>query len=65
MNKDSMPLLLTAKEAGQLLRVCPTTIGRWAHQGLLPVVSFPLLKKGRRRYRIKAETISNILDGKA
>lgn len=42
------PELLTPAEAAQMLRVQPSTILRWAHQGRLSVIRTP---GGHRRYR--------------
>lgn len=41
--------LLTEREVADLLRVAPSTVGRWAARGLIPVI---LLPSGRRRFRL-------------
>ena len=40
--------LLTEREVAALLRVAPSTVGRWAARGLIPVIVLP---SGRRRFR--------------
>jgi excisionase family DNA binding protein len=40
--------LLTEREVAALLRVAPSTVGRWAATGLIPVIVLP---SGRRRFR--------------
>ena len=41
--------LLTEREVAALLRVTPSTVGRWATRGLIPVIVLP---SGRRRFRL-------------
>ena len=40
--------LLTEREVAALLRVTPSTVGRWAVKGLIPAIVLP---SGRRRFR--------------
>lgn len=46
--------LLTTREVAQILRVCPTTITRWAASGLLPDVPTPGHHRRFREADIKA-----------
>jgi excisionase family DNA binding protein len=41
--------LLTEREVAARLRVAPSTVGRWAARGLIPVIVLP---SGRRRFRL-------------
>ena len=41
--------LLTEREVATRLRVAPSTVGRWAAKGLIPVIVLP---SGRKRFRL-------------
>lgn len=53
--------LLTVHEVAQILRVDDTTVRRWVKNGVLEAVSLP--HPGlRQSYRIKRETVENLLN---
>ena len=59
--------LLTEREVAALLRVAPSTVGRWAARGLIPVIVLP---SGRRRFRrddvtLLESTVSGVRVGDA
>jgi excisionase family DNA binding protein len=56
--------LLTVSEVARILRVDDTTVRRWVKQGALEAVVLPHANT-RQSYRIKAGTLSYLLEGKA
>lgn len=59
-----MSELLTVSEVADILRVDDTTVRRWVKQGALEAVILPHVNQ-RQAYRIKRETLANVLGGKA
>jgi len=53
--------LLTVSEVAAILRVDSTTVRRWLKQGALKCISLPHTGK-RESYRIKRETLDNLLE---
>ena len=49
---NSLPDLLTVREAAQVLRVSPLTLKRWGKRGKLPAIR--INSRGDRRYRKEA-----------
>jgi excisionase family DNA binding protein len=58
--KDTNPDLLTVSEVAKILRVDTTTVRRWVKQGALEAVILPHANV-RQAYRIKRETLKNVL----
>ncbi len=55
-----MSELLTVSEVARILRVDETTVRRWVKQGALEAVILPHAN-ARQAYRIKRETLENVL----
>jgi len=58
--KDINEDLLTVSEVANILRVDTTTVRRWVKQGALEAVILPHAHT-RQAYRIKRETLKNVL----
>jgi excisionase family DNA binding protein len=58
--KDTNADLLTVSEVAKILRVDTTTVRRWIKQGTLEAVVLPHANI-RQAYRIKRETLKNVL----
>jgi excisionase family DNA binding protein len=59
-----MSELLTVSEVARILRVDDTTVRRWVKSGALEAAVLPHVGK-RQAYRIKRETLDNILESPA
>lgn len=51
------PVLMTAVEVAELLRVDPATIRRWASEGQLPAIRLP----GKRALRFRRSDVDALL----